>query len=377
MPKTVSQVTSPHLTGNFSSRVQNSSPTDMNPPRRPSDLRGRRESRRRIKPGRVHRQRQPTGTVKALLFVFLALTGVPLLAAEPSSSFQVQFRGEAATELAPHGGGNVYAPSVNIEGLVWRMWYGGRGRDGHDRIHYAESRDAGRSWLKRGVVVENGSANHVNDPSVLRVDGKWFMFYTVAERGTEDAIALAVSADGLNWEKRGEVFAAGAKGAWDSRLVGRPSVLHEHGQFRLWYDGQPTKEDRAAVQLEGARAVGLATSPDGVHWTRHSANPVLQRGIGAVDVTRVAGGYVLLYEGHTGTGAATSRDGIVWKDRGLVMRLSGTEADQYGQVTPHLVRAETGWQLFVGAASRKTWDGNSIAALSLATLPPIGEIGIK
>jgi sucrose-6-phosphate hydrolase SacC (GH32 family) len=253
------------------------------------------------------------------------------------------------------------------------MWYGGQGKDRHDRIHYAESRDAGQKWQKRGVVLENGSANHVNDPSVLRVEAKWFMFYTVAERGTEDAIALAVSADGLQWEKRGVVFAPGAKGTWDSRLVGRPSVLHENGQFRMWYDGQPTNEDRAAVRLEGARAVGLATSPDGVRWTRHSANPVLQRGIGAVDVTRVADGYVLLYEGHAGTGAATSRDGLAWQDRGLVKRLSGTDADRFGQVTPHLVSAKNGWQVFVGAASRKTWDGNSVAASSLATLPPIGE----
>ncbi len=301
---------------------------------------------------------------RLLLFTLL---GLPALAAESSSTLRPLFRGEATTELAPHGGGNVYAPSVVMDGSLWRMWYGGQGKDGHDRILYAESRDGGQSWQKRGVVLENGSANHVNDPSVLRVDGRWFMFYTVAERGTEDAIALAISADGLKWEKRGVVLAPGAKGTWDSCLVGRPSVLHESGQFRMWYDGQPTKEDRAVVRLEGARAVGLATSPDGVHWTRHSANPVLQRGIGAVDVTRVADGYVLLYEGHTGTGAATSRDGIAWKERELVLRLSGMETDRFGQVTPHLVRA----------ASRKTWDGNSIAAFSLAALPQIGDTVAK
>ena len=92
-----------------------------------------------------------------------------------------------------------------------------------------------------------------------------------------------------------------------------------------------------------------------------------------MDVTRVADGYVLLYEGHTGTGAATSRDGIAWKDRGLVVRLSGLDADRFGQVTPHLVPEANGWQVFVGAASRKTWDGNSIAAFCLAALPQIGD----
>ena len=301
----------------------------------------------------------------------------PLFAAETNATLRVLFRGEAITELAPHSKGNVYAPSVVIDGELWRMWYGGQGKDGHDRIHYAESHDAGQSWLKRGVALDNGSANHVNDPSVLHVDGQWFMFYTVAEHATEDAIALAVSMDGLKWQKRGVALTPGPKGTWDSRLVGRPSVLHENGQFRIWYDGQPTKEDRPTVQLQGARGVGLATSSDGLHWTRHSARPVLQNGIGAVDVARVDRGYLLLYEGHTGMGAATSRDGIIWKERGLITHLSGSDSDRYGQVTPHLVRAGDNWQLFFGAASRKTWDGNSVAAFSVVKLPEIIEKGIK
>ena len=48
------------------------------------------------------------------------------------------------------------------------MWYGGQGRDGHDRIHLAES-DDGVNWVRRGVVLDNGEANHVNDPSVVKV----------------------------------------------------------------------------------------------------------------------------------------------------------------------------------------------------------------
>jgi hypothetical protein len=308
-----------------------------------------------------------------LPWLALVLIHQSLTAADSGPSLRILFRGEAITELAPHGTGNIYAPSVVVEGDLWRMWYGGQGKNGHDRIHYAESRDAGRTWGKRGVALENGSANHVNDPSVLRVEGTWFMFYTVAERGTEDAIALAVSSDGAKWEKKGVVLPPGPKGSWDSRLVGRPSVLHENGQFRMWYDGQPAKEDRPGVKLEGARAVGLATSPNGIHWQRNSTNPVFQRGAGAVDVARVENGYLLLYEGHTGIGAATSRNGIAWKDRGLMTHLSGSDSDRYGQVTPHLVHAGNAWQIFFGAASRKTWDGNIMAAISVLVVPSIGE----
>ena len=63
--------------------------------------------------------------------------------------------GRADSELAPHGEGNVYAPEVLVEGGVYRMWYGGQGRDGHDRIHLAESRD-GIAWDRKGVVLDNG-----------------------------------------------------------------------------------------------------------------------------------------------------------------------------------------------------------------------------
>ena len=96
--------------------------------------------------------------------------------------------GAADSELAPHGGGNIYAPEVHRVGARLLLWYGGQGSDGHDRIHLAESND-GKAWTKRGVVLDCGKANHVNDPSVVRVDDVWWMFYTVAETAEDDEIA--------------------------------------------------------------------------------------------------------------------------------------------------------------------------------------------
>jgi hypothetical protein len=90
-----------------------------------------------------------------------------------------------------------------------------------------------------------------------------------------------------------------------------------------------------------------------------------------VDVAKIPGGYVLFFEGHNGIGAATSRDGINWKDCGLVTGLSGSDLDRYGRVTPHLVQVGGTGQMFFGAASRKTWDGNIMAASELAALPRI------
>ena len=141
--------------------------------------------------------------------------------------------GRADSELAPHGEGNVYAPDVLVEGGVYRMWYGGQGRDGHDRINLAESRD-GKTWDRKGVILDNGEANHVNDPSVVKVDGTYYLYYTRAGAGVVDEIALATSRDGIAWERRGIVLKPGREGEWDGLLVGRPSVLHEGGLFKMW-----------------------------------------------------------------------------------------------------------------------------------------------
>jgi hypothetical protein len=123
--------------------------------------------------------------------------------------------GEVGSELAPHGEGNVYAPDVHVEGSRYRMWYGGQGRDGHDRIHLAES-DDGNRWARKGVVLEDLTANHVNDPSIVRVGDKYFMYYTRAVRGVIDEIALATSTGGVRWGRKGVVLRPGAPGEWDS-----------------------------------------------------------------------------------------------------------------------------------------------------------------
>ena len=95
---------------------------------------------------------------------------------------ELLIQGQTGTELAPHGEGNVYAPEVHVEKGRYRMWYGGQGRDGHDRIHLAES-DDGQNWVKQGVVLEDPEANHVNDPSLVRVGGTYSLFYTRAAAG--------------------------------------------------------------------------------------------------------------------------------------------------------------------------------------------------
>jgi hypothetical protein len=278
----------------------------------------------------------------------------------------IRLRGEAESERAPHGGGNVYAPEVHRDGGRWLMWYGGQGRDGHDRIHLAESTD-GNTWKKRGVVLDCGSANHVNDPSVVRTGDGWWMFYTVAETGETDEIAAATSPDGVQWTKRGVVLGRGPGNAWDSLKTGRPSVLYEGGVFKMWYDGQPAEvaaradSIAASVQRHG-RAAGYAESRDGLAWQRRP-QPVLE-GAGALQVMRAGKRFIMVHESGKGVRWAESADGWAWKEQGLLTGLSGGMEDLCGRVTPFLVAnaGGAGATLYFGAASQTTWDHNSIGS---------------
>jgi len=291
-----------------------------------------------------------------------------LQAAEPG--LQLLMKGQESYELAPHGKGNIYAPSVLFEQGRWRMWYGAQGKDGHDRICYAESSDR-QQWQRHGVVLDDPSANHINDPCVLKVGDQYFMFYTRAERDIIDQIYIANSKDGLVWNNPRLALAAGLQAAWDSLSVGRPSVLYDSGGFRLWYDGR--RDFPAGAPVRGAptspnsqRHIGYATSQDGITWIRHGDKPVFGNDAGGIDVQRVGDRLWLLYESQGGTRYATSMDGVEWLDAGWLVNKSGLDVDRFGHVTPCLMVEPSGQlQLFLGAASASSWNQNCIAVWTL------------
>lgn len=292
-------------------------------------------------------------------------------AAPPSlPSFAV--RADSDSERAPHGRGNVYAPDILRSGNGFRMWFGGQGRDGHDRIHLATSTD-GVQWEQRGVVLEDPSANHCNDPSVVEAHGVLFMFYTRAGSGVTDEIAVATSTDGERWQMRGTALAPGKPGTWDSLSVGRPSVLFADGLFRMWYDGRqdlpPDAPDpKAPKSGTSQRHVGYATSHDGIHWDRNGSEPIYDHDAGGVHVLPVGGHFAMLVESRQGTEAATSSDGIHWQRIGLLVEKSGDPAERHGHVTPFLLpdTDNAGAVLFYGAASESAWNANTICMRRLS-----------
>lgn len=128
------------------------------------------------------------------------------------------------------------------------------------------------------------------------------------------------------------IVTAGEKGQWDAAGIERVAVIRmKADDWRMWYacTGQ-------------RRSIGLATSADGVHWTKHPGNPVLEPTepweegyLSPTSVLRVNGTFYLYYWGPshvfpdriTGKlpspkmkyiGLATSEDGIHWMRQGAV-----------------------------------------------------------
>jgi predicted GH43/DUF377 family glycosyl hydrolase len=169
-------------------------------------------------------------------------------------------------------------------------------------------------------------------PRVVLKEGPstYRMWYEAVGSSGITSIAYATSADGLTWAKRGTVLAPSGSASWERDEASPNFILFEAGVYKLWYHGGGYFMGGSGTRY-GAARVGYATSPDGLSWTKYTGNPVLDIGTpGAFDdeqvaeprVTKLATGYRMYYTGANATskrkslGMATSTDGITWtKDR--------------------------------------------------------------
>lgn len=225
----------------------------------------------------------------------------------------------------------------DVDGTL-RLWYAARGGDGHGRILAARSMDGGLSWQRENgglPVLDTGpegawDALLLDTPEVVRDESGYRLYYYGASSHDSSgaAIGLAVSGDGLHFERRGggPVLRPGPPGSWDGAWVESPAVIPaaRNGRDFMWYTG---------VDASGFVRIGLATSPDGVHWTKWQGNPVLDLGapggwedvwVAVPGVIGWRGGFLMVYSAvgsgdladgspdDIGVGLAFSIDGIDW-----------------------------------------------------------------
>lgn len=156
----------------------------------------------------------------------------------------------------------------------------------------------------------------VIEPAVIYEDSLFKMWYS-----SSSSIGLATSTDGLVWNRyhANPVFqASGTEGAFDKLYANRADIYKSGSVYYMYYNG-------FNGQQSGVGKIGLATSSDGINWTRYANNPILTVGTGWEDfslynasVVKVGSTWYMLYEGKGLSdytqiiGLATSTDGYTW-----------------------------------------------------------------
>ncbi len=175
--------------------------------------------------------------------------------------------------------------------------------------------------------------------TVIRDSLGYKMYYQGITPSDNQAIGLATSADRIVWTRYpgNPVLNVGSLGSWDERMISTASVYVDGSGYSMWYTGRGVREG----------SIGLATSPDGIHWTKHSENPLLvpgppgsweQNSAEGAKVIKVDSVFHMFYDGHDPVlsafqiGYATSRDGVHWtKYSGNPVLTRGSASEWDGQ----------------------------------------------
>jgi hypothetical protein len=153
-------------------------------------------------------------------------------------------------------------------------------------------------------------------------------------------------------DARDPLFEGTGRATWDREIRERGFILHEPDGWRLWYTGYDSRRSET-------KSLGLATSPDGIRWTRYPGNPVFS-GSWTEDVFVVKrdGVYHMFAEGRDDIAhRLTSGDGLRWEDHGsLDIRLRNGAPLPPGPYGTPTVWVEKGiWHLYYEREDRGIW----------------------
>jgi predicted GH43/DUF377 family glycosyl hydrolase len=183
--------------------------------------------------------------------------------------------------------------------------------ESQDGIHWSEP-----PQIVLGPRKETGWEDDINRPFVLKRADGYHLWYTGQAKG-HSWIGYATSPDGVTWQRLSDRPVLTADQPWEKVAVMCPSVLWDERTklFRMWYSGGEQNEPNA---------IGYATSPDGLTWTKHTGNPIFvpdpqapweQHKVTGGQVEKCGDWHVMFYIGfrdepHAQIGIARSRDGI-------------------------------------------------------------------
>lgn len=211
----------------------------------------------------------------------------------------------------------VTQPQILFENGIYRMYYFGIVNSAHKYGLYAESND-GVHWnrpIANPILVPGNTGSWdswaVHPGAVLKDDDSTYKMYYYGYSDQYDrwSIGLAESMDGINWVKHPEPILYGTTG-WEYQ-IGSASIVKKNGVYYLYYFGRYAPDYR----------IGLATSTDGINFSRFAGNPIITNtagweGTGVIYPAVIYDNAVfkMIYGNASGTGfgMATSPDGFNW-----------------------------------------------------------------
>lgn len=165
---------------------------------------------------------------------------------------------------------------VVLSGTVFGMW---AGYDASGDIYYFESADGLTSWTAYSGNPMFGGGSPIYFPTVYEESGTFYAYgCTSAFPGTGIAVYTAASPIGP-WTSQGIQIAPGTAGAWDSGGTFQLNIVDIiAGTWYGYYSG-----------YNGVKfGEGLATSTDGIHWTKSGSNPIFAGPIGNLGFLKVS-----------------------------------------------------------------------------------------
>jgi len=264
---------------------------------------------------------------------------------------------------------NIFAPAIAKDGGKFHLYYAGGPsgpKNGGELVCYqlgVALSDDGESWTKTGQpLLPLGTRDDfhatpalLRDPAgnLLKPGGLWHMVFC---GNRDDDVEHATSRDGLTWEKdpRSPIF----------KKAYAPNLVQAGDELRMYYIHKPRLPDGKAGPWE----VHLATGKDFHLLKPHPSNPMLtvsqpwEKGaLFYPYVLRENETWVMLYgaywENHptsksaTAIGIATSRDGVHWTKSAANPALTPTPGSSYDSIytsSQAVLRDGDGYKLYYG-----------------------------
>ncbi len=217
-------------------------------------------------------------------------------------------------------------PRVISDSGQYRMWYDGQNPFMGWQIGLAESAN-GIAWTKHSgnPLIGVGApgewdSGYRGQLAVMQDGGLYKLWFSGGPDGVGPwQTGYATSTNGVDWNiyPGNPVLPAGGGGAWDEAESDGPSVIKDGSLYKMWYHG--CNGDYSVC------SIGYATSTNSIDWAKYSGNPVLTQGnTGDWDeggivwpyVIKNGSTYYLWYHSNGQIGLATSPDGLAWTKSG-------------------------------------------------------------